>query len=166
MPGPYITAADIQARVPAGTFALVFDREASGDAPSIAAFVAVCIAEAQSEWDMRVGSAFPGAFDENGALVDENIKGRLVAIALYVAVRYSPLATADGKSAYRQAYMDGLKFLDQLRTDNGARVVTSAGGLAAPRALDYVDAGAVEGSVSCCDTPFARAARSCGGSGF
>lgn len=166
MPGPYITAADIQARTEAKAYARVFDRNGSGDAMEIAAFVATCIATAQSEWDMRVGSAFPGAFDADGHLVDEAIKGRLVAIALYEGVRYSSLATNDQKSAYRTPYTDALAFLDKLAKDNGARLVTGAGGAALPRPGDYVTV-APEGSVeACCDAPFARAARGCGGSGF
>jgi phage gp36-like protein len=148
----YFTSSDIQARLAARDYLRVFDRDGNGVAD--AAFVATCIAESQSELDMRLLASFPTPLDDNGALIDERIKGAGVAIALYAAVRYNPLATGDLASAYRQAYTDALEFLDRLRKDDGERLKTSAGGRALPRAANDN----LQSADGVTTSPFSRAA--------
>ena len=129
----YIVQATILARISRDVGLRAFDRDGVGDID--AAFVATCIAEAQSEWDLRVGASFPMPLDTNGAVVDERIKGALVAMALYCGWRYSPLATSSKDGPFRQAYLDALDLADRLRKDDGARLKTAYGGPAKPLAV-------------------------------
>lgn len=130
----YIGAADIQARMSAQDYNRAFDRDGDGSSQKIAANVAQAIAEAQSWLNMRLGESLGPTvqLDAQGAVVDEFLKSHLCSVAIWSAVRYSPLAVGDPKSPYRQAYVDAEAFVERLRKDDGARLQTSAAGRARP----------------------------------
>jgi hypothetical protein len=160
----YLTTADLQARMSAADYARAFDRDGDGDPTKIANNATQAIKEATSWINVRLGEAFGPlvALDANGALVDEYVKSQLCAVAIWSAVRYSPLAVGDPKSPYRQAFLDAEAFVERLRKDDGARLQTSAGGLAQPVARVANDITS-DGTPT---NPFARARDGLDGSGY
>lgn len=127
-----ITSTDISARLTADLYQKIFDKDRDGTADT--SFLATCISTAESQAMMRCRAAFRGeTFDQAGGTVDEAIKGILVDLAVWQAVKLSPLQNGE-KTPFRQAYEDALKFLDQLARDDRNRTVTSSVGRPSPRA--------------------------------
>lgn len=126
-----ISASDISSRFTADLYLKVFDKDRDGTADS--AFVSQCISTAESIVSMRTRAAFGADFDLSGGTVDEAIKGVVVDVAVWEAVKYSPLQT-DAKAPFRQSYNDAMAFLDRLVKDDRNRVKTSAVGRPSPRA--------------------------------
>jgi hypothetical protein len=144
----WATVASVKARIPATQYAQVFDPDNTGVSGTMDAYCTTCLAEALSMARMRLGPAFPTELDASGAVIDEQVIGAHVALTLWVAVRYSPLATGDHKSPYRQAYEDAMALFDRMKADTD-RPTTSPGGRARPRAksTNLVDANGMPTSV-------------------
>lgn len=140
----YITTADIAARMPEDAYVRLFDRDDDGRVVGSTdlAFVNVCIDTAQSVVDTELGDAFPEPLDANGKVVDPRVKAAHVQIAIYEAVRYSPLSSGDGQSPYRKGFEDALEMLRRIRTDQ-IRLRTSNGGNAPPRTRRQASQGAI-----------------------
>jgi len=131
--GAWVSVAEVKARIPAATYTAVFDKDRTNDSPTTDAFCALCLTDAQSIAQMRLGGAFPVPLDEGGAVVDVQIKSAVIALALWVAVKHTALATNDPKSAYRTAITGPMGVPDGMKTDRD-RPANSPGGRARPRA--------------------------------
>lgn len=129
----WFTLTQVKARVPTAIYSQLFDKDNSGVSGTIDTYAETCMGEALSMAKMRLGPAFPTDLNDGGAVVDEQVVGALVSLTLWCAIRYSPLATGDNKSPYRQAYEDAMALFDRMKQDTD-RPTTSPGGRARPRA--------------------------------
>lgn len=144
----WFTLTQVKARVPTAIYSQLFDKDNSGVSGTIDTYAETCMGEALSMAKMRLGPAFPTDLNDGGAVVDEQVVGALVSLTLWCAIRYSPLATGDNKSPYRQAYEDAMALFDRMKADTD-RPTTSPGGRARPRAksTNLVDANGMPTSV-------------------
>jgi len=122
-----ITAADLRKRVDAATWVQLFDRDGDSvvnevDGDDYAA-LSSAIEVAQSTVAAELVSAYPDGFTNNGGTLDAVVKSCAVAIALFEAVRYSPL---DGP--FRRGYDDALAQLKRYREGLQARLTQANGG--------------------------------------
>lgn len=125
-----ISASDVQARLSTAAYSRLFAK--SGGSTVDATFLALCVAEAESQVRIWTKAAFPGGFDATGGTVDIAIVGATVAVACYNAARLHPSAT-EGE-AYRRGFDDAREFFKALSRDQDARPVTAVTGRAKPRA--------------------------------
>ncbi len=115
----------------------------SGGAVVDPAFLALCVADANSRVQMWTRASFPGGLDAVGGVVDAGIVGLTVDVCNGIAA--SRHASSDPTvGAYAKAYAEARTFFHSLTRDDDARPVTAAGGRAQPGALlaeDTDDAG-------------------------
>lgn len=129
----YITASDISSRLTADQYVAIFDRDENGAVSGTdLTFVSLCISTAESVVNMASRAAFGAAFDSSGT-VDEAVKAVCVDLAIWEAVKRSPLIGRPETAPYRLAYDDAHKWLDRMTRDDRARPVTSGVGRAHPR---------------------------------
>ena len=125
---PYITYATIKARVSAELYVQAFDRDGDGTVTDDEAgvdldYINLCIADAQSIVDTELYDAFPDALNKDDAPVDVRIQSMMVGLALWCAVKYSPLATDDSKSPFRTFYKDAMELIKRVRAGLEVRPV-------------------------------------------
>lgn len=122
----YITATDISERMTPQAYVRWFARETSGTVDTD--FVAQCIADACSQWNVWVADALAGDWTANGGVVDGIVKRRLVDLAVYFAAEQNPRVAADGTSGnpFQHQYDAAEKLAKALRQGHAARLVTAA----------------------------------------
>lgn len=137
-----ITTSDIQARLPSSEdYLKLFDRTGVGTVDT--AFVAQCIADGESEVNMRLFAALGNStLDAAGGTVDAAVKRVAVTYAVRCALLLNPLLTDQDTAPYRNAFKWADDFLDRLCKDRQNRVVTSRAGITEPTASvqSYVSA--------------------------
>jgi len=124
-----VSASDVQARLSSQAYARLFAK--SGGATVDSTFLALCVAEAESQVRIWSQGHFPAGFDAAGGTVDTAIVGACVDVACYLAARRHP--SAQEGEAYRRGFDDAREFFRALNRDRDARPVTSAAGRAQPR---------------------------------
>lgn len=129
----WVTVAETKARMPLTAYMQAFDKDASASQVSADAFCLLCLTDAESIARMRLGPAFREDFGDDGTLLDVQVKSAVIALACWVAIKHTPLATSDPKSAYRTAMTDAMALFDRMKADTD-RPQNAAVGRARPRA--------------------------------
>lgn len=129
----WVTVAETKARMPLAAYMQAFDKDATAVEATADAFCLLCLTDAESIARMRLGPAFGDDFGEGGSLLDVQLKSAVIALACWVAIKHTPLATSDPKSAFRTAMNDAMALLDRMKTD-ADRPQNAAVGRARPRA--------------------------------
>lgn len=128
-----LTADSLRARVTPDVWVQLFDRDDDGTVDELsgpdAAALNAAIAAAQSIVAAELSHAYPSGFDASGGTMDAAVTVAAVQIALYEAVRYSPLATGANDSPYRVGYNDAIAMLKRYRTGLEARLTQAASGV-------------------------------------
>lgn len=123
----YITATDISTRATADVYTRWFSRATQGTVD--AAFVALCIDDACSQWNVWMGDALPGDWTAAGHAVQNVVKRHLVNLALFFAGEAQPRTSVNGQTSgnpWQTQYDAAEKFAGQLRKGREARLLTEA----------------------------------------
>lgn len=123
--------ADISNRMPNDAYVLAFDKDGDGVVTTGSAgqdkdHIDACIATAEAHAQGYLKDAFPAGLDQ-GTGVDAELRAALVMMAIFEAMRYSPLASGDNKSPYRQGWEDALALLDKIKKGVLRNIITAAG---------------------------------------
>jgi hypothetical protein len=129
---PYITTTDVKARLSSDMYARVFDRNADGTSIEIDAFCTQCIADAESEINMRTRAYLTQYFNSNGATVDPAVISYEIDVVCMHAVKRYPSAQGERDAPFYRSYKLAMDFFDRLAKDDRNRLITSAGGRAEP----------------------------------
>lgn len=122
----YITATDVQNRVTSDVYARWFARTTNGTVDTD--FLALCITDACSQWNIWMGDTLPGDWTANGHAVDSLVKRRIVGLVLYFAAEAQPRGTAQdqGANPFQRMHDAAKELADQLRKGHEARLITAA----------------------------------------
>lgn len=123
----YITSTDISSRLTPQAYVRWFSRATSGTVDTD--FVAQCISDACSQWNVWVADALEGDWTANGGVVDGIVKRRLVDLAVYFAAEQNGrINSTDGASSnpFQHQYDAAALLAKQLRQGHAARLVTAA----------------------------------------
>ena len=129
----YITASDVSSRMTADAYVRWFSRATQGTVD--ADFVALCIADACSQWNMWMGDALPGDWTAAGGTVQNLVKRRLVDLTCYFAAEAQPRTSVNGQTSgnpWQSHYDSAAKLADQLRKGREAKLLTEAVVLTSP----------------------------------
>lgn len=128
-----LVAADVSVRMSAATYLKLFDLDGVGTVS--ATFLAACLADGESEVNMRLYAAF-GEQTLAGAsgTVDAAIKRAMVVYAIRCALMLNPLTGDEDAAPFAKAFKWADDFFDRLTKDVKNRPVTSGIGRSKPRA--------------------------------
>lgn len=123
----YITASDISARLTPQAYTRWFARSTNGTVDTD--FVALCIADACTDFNQMMADALPGDWTADGGVVASINKRVLVNLALYYAAAASPRVDDDtGKSVnpFAGQRAEAREHAKELRQGHARRNVTEA----------------------------------------